>query len=836
VKKRLITLVLAVALLITMIPFGATRASAASSFTVSDACVEVIKKWEGFSAKPYWDYKQWTVGYGTRVPDGKLDEYNTNGISVEEASSLLIAMLNGMGSELNSFFDKFGLTMTQQQFDALLSLSFNCGTAWMGEVSTFRTAVIEGWTGDDFLFAIGQWSTAGGVTLPALIRRRLAEANMYLNGVYDSVPPANFAYVRFDANGGECEIKTQGYLVGDPIAIRAVPTYAGCNFEGWYTSATGGEKVEQLDEGVRNYTLYAHWSAGDGAGMPQDTTQETITGTPVNYQKEIATGVLSSFVSPVKGALVVDAYLLFDVVDIVAEHTDSSGRKWGLVSNNGGWINLEYTQEPTGDADDGTGVEITVTATDVNLRRGPGTSYALVGKANKGDKLTITQTGTGSGYTWGKSSKGWICLKYTNYDAVVNGGTNADNNNTNTDSGNTNTTPQTTVKGTVVVSDGLRIRSGAGTNTAVLGYLSNGTRVEILEQKTAGGMVWGRISQGWISMNYVKLDGQGSTTPPETSTPAAKVTGKVTLSSGRLNVRSGPSTGYGVVTSLTNGTAVEILEQKTVGATVWGRIDKGWISLDYVKLDSQSGSGDSQTTPPETTPPVTEPTTPPATEPVAPPQTGTPTAKVTGKVVLTSGRLNIRSGAGVGNAVVGSLSAGTSVEITEQKTVNGTAWGKISKGWISMDYVRLDSETGAATEKIGGTVSAGGTSLRIRTGPSTSYAIAGYLADGSRVEILERKTVGGTVWGRVSKGWISLDYVKLDGQSDNSGSAVSGVATQTGTVIADCLRIRSGAGTGNKIVGRLYTGEKVTILETTVVDGVTWGRIDKGWISLEYIK
>ena len=330
-------------------------------------------------------------------------------------------------------------------------------------------------------------------------------------------------------------------------------------------------------------------------------------------------------------------------------------------------------------------------------------------------------------------------------------------------------------------------------------------------------------------MNYVKLDGQQNTTPDSGSNnnTAAKVTGKVTLSSGRLNVRSGPSTGYSVVTSLGNGTAVEILEQKTVGATVWGRISNGWISLDYVKLDSQSQES--------TTPPVTEPTTPPATEPVTPPQSGT-TTNVTGKVVLTSGRLNIRSGAGVSTSVVGSLANGASVEILEQKTVNGTVWGRISKGWISMDYVRLDSDAPAQTLKIGGTVSAGGTSLRIRSGPSTSYAISGYLADGSRVEILERKTVGSSEWGRISKGWICLDYVKLDGQQSAAPDTGNTTETKTGTVIADCLRIRSGAGTSHKIVGRLYTGEKVTILETTVVDGVTWGRIAKGWISLEYIK
>ena len=31
---------------------------------------------------------------------------------------------------------------------------------------------------------------------------------------------------------------------------------------------------------------------------------------------------------------------------------------------------------------------------------------------------------------------------------------------------------------------------------------------------------------------------------------------------------------------------------------------------------------------------------------------------------------------------------GQKVEILEQKTVNGMTWGKISKGWISMDYVK----------------------------------------------------------------------------------------------------------------------------------------------------
>ena len=42
--------------------------------------------------------------------------------------------------------------------------------------------------------------------------------------------------------------------------------------------------------------------------------------------------------------------------------------------------------------------------------------------------------------------------------------------------------------------------------------------------------------------------------------------------------------------------------------------------------------------------------------------------------------------------------------------------------------------------------------LRVRSGPGTSYAIAGYLSNNTAVEILEQKTVGSTRWGRIDKG------------------------------------------------------------------------------------
>ena len=62
-----------------------------------------------------------------------------------------------------------------------------------------------------------------------------------------------------------------------------------------------------------------------------------------------------------------------------------------------------------------------------------------------------------------------------------------------------------TQKGTVI-GNGLRIRSGAGTDYDVVGSLNKGDKVTITAQKTVGGTVWCNIGTGWISMDFVEID------------------------------------------------------------------------------------------------------------------------------------------------------------------------------------------------------------------------------------------------------------------------------------------------------------------------------------------
>ena len=81
-------------------------------------------------------------------------------------------------------------------------------------------------------------------------------------------------------------------------------------------------------------------------------------------------------------------------------------------------------------------------------------------------------------------------------------------------------------------------------------------------------------------------------------------------------------------------------------------------------------------------------------------------------------------------------------------------------------------------------------------------------------------------WGTIGDGWISMSYVTLNGSN----------AAVTKTVVADCLRIRSGPGTGNRVTGYAYYGSRVTVYETTYVGSTQWGRVSSGWVSMDYLR
>lgn len=142
----------------------------------SQECVAFIKRMEGFLKYPVWDYAQYSVGYGCRC--GK-DDY-PNGITEEEAERLLKKEL----ANTEKLVAGIGYPYTQQQFDALVSFSYNVGSAWMQNpgYQIYQLAHGASFTDAEVLSIFKAWNHAGGEELPGLTRRREAEARMWLYG------------------------------------------------------------------------------------------------------------------------------------------------------------------------------------------------------------------------------------------------------------------------------------------------------------------------------------------------------------------------------------------------------------------------------------------------------------------------------------------------------------------------------------------------------------------------------------------------------------------------------------------------------------------------------
>ena len=121
-----------------------------------------IKGFEGFHQKPYWDYKQWTSGYGTRAagPNDVVDQ--------AEAERRLQSEIG----KAAALVDQFAPNVDPGTRAALTSLTYNAGGKWME--SGLGQAIKSG-NMDAARASFLQYAKAGGQHLPGLANRRAEE-------------------------------------------------------------------------------------------------------------------------------------------------------------------------------------------------------------------------------------------------------------------------------------------------------------------------------------------------------------------------------------------------------------------------------------------------------------------------------------------------------------------------------------------------------------------------------------------------------------------------------------------------------------------------------------
>lgn len=239
-----------------------------------------------------------------------------------------------------------------------------------------------------------------------------------------------------------------------------------------------------------------------------------------------------------------------------------------------GWIDLQCIDfvgdvivedlEPVPEAEPEPAVTVTmgtITASKLNVRKGPGSDYDVDGAYYKGDRIEILETQTVDDTVWGRTHKGWIGMGYVRMDGTY------------TSEGITKSDGNTTVLGYGIVTiNELNVRLGPDTIYGKAGTIPRGSRYACYQLLDG----WARTEDGWVSTEHFYVEG--------TATGDAF---RGIINTDSLNVRTGPHTSYMLVDTYVHGETVNVLAK----FGDWGYTEKGWVYLEYVDPNYTTGTG-----------------------------------------------------------------------------------------------------------------------------------------------------------------------------------------------------------------------------------------------------
>lgn len=138
----------------------------------SKAGLDLIKRFEGFRAGVYLcPAGVATIGYGHAIKPG--EKFTT--ITEHHAESLLIDDVEEAEEYVNELVE---VGINQDQFDALVSFTFNLGGGALKRSTLLKK--INALKFEEAKAEFSRWVYAGGERLPGLVKRRKAEAEIFL--------------------------------------------------------------------------------------------------------------------------------------------------------------------------------------------------------------------------------------------------------------------------------------------------------------------------------------------------------------------------------------------------------------------------------------------------------------------------------------------------------------------------------------------------------------------------------------------------------------------------------------------------------------------------------
>jgi len=138
----------------------------ADDMAIGDFLMQGVKQYENFYPKPYDDYKQISIGYGSKARDGETS------ITEQEAEVRLREDLSDKRKHVVNYAKKHGYKFNKNQLDALTSFAFNIGS--INQVTANGTR-----SPDQIAKYMLEYVNAGGSPSKGLKNRRLSEIEWF---------------------------------------------------------------------------------------------------------------------------------------------------------------------------------------------------------------------------------------------------------------------------------------------------------------------------------------------------------------------------------------------------------------------------------------------------------------------------------------------------------------------------------------------------------------------------------------------------------------------------------------------------------------------------------
>ena len=360
--------------------------------------------------------------------------------------------------------------------------------------------------------------------------------------------------------------------------------------------------------------------------------------------------------------------------------------------------------------------------------------------------------------------------------------------------------PASASAGTFQTTSRVNLRAEPSTTSASITLVNSGTNVEVLDHNPAG---WSKVtvggSTGFIRSDFLKFQTDG--------------TAAIFIATAGVNVRSSASTTSSVVTTVAGGVGIEVTEHDPAG---WSRVRvngmTGFIRSDFLSRggDGSAAGGSSVST---------------DTTAVETPAAETQASDTVIATLVTTGVINMRSGASTSHSIISTLAANTSVEVLENQA-NG--WSRVRhngvNGFIRSDLLSAsDSSPAQPAQPAQPTTLLTTGTINMRSGPSTNDTVIRLLPPNTSVEVTGAQGEWFSVRHNGTDGFIRSDLLSATGSPISSPAPSSGAAIATLRTVTE-VNLRSGPSTSHERIRVLPANSDVDVIENH----------ENGWSSVRH--